>query len=118
MQFFIFYTLFSAYSKIQIYVRRVSKSSSPQKRNSADNHTTKIDPKLGAPRKTAGVRNLPKIETRGKKKERQRKESGGNLRTVETDASSSGSGEIELSDRKSASSGIKDLDTVEEEADN
>ena len=70
------------------------------------------------------MRNLPKIETKGKKKERQRRESGGSTRTAETDGSSV-SGDLELSlgtdtpqQRKSASSGIKDLDTVEEEGDN
>ena len=92
--------------------RRGSKSNSPQKRNPTENHTTKIDPKLGAPRKTAGVRNLPKIESRKKKEGRQRKES---------DASSVSDQDVSAAteaSRKSASSGIKDLDTVEEEADN
>ena len=61
---------------------------SPKKRNpqSEQNHSTKIDPKLGAPRKTAGVRNLPKLEKGredarrmekgGKKKEKTRRDSG------------------------------------------
>ena len=75
------------------------------------------------------MRNLPKIE-KGKKKERQRKESGGSgggggggaQQRSDSDASSSVSGEQDIAEtasRKSASSGIKDLDpVVEEETDN
>ena len=70
------------------------------------------------------MRNLPKLE-KGKKKERQRKESGGGggggQQRSDSEASStvSGDGEITEASRKSASSGIKDLDpVVEEEADN
>ena len=75
------------------------------------------------------MRNLPKIE-KGKKKERQRKESGGGggggggggQQRSDSDASSSVSGEQDIAEtasRKSASSGIKDLDpVVEEETDN
>ena len=74
------------------------------------------------------MRNLPKIE-KGKKKERQRKESGaggaggaGAQQRSDSDASSSVSGEQDIAEtasRKSASSGIKDLDpVVEEETDN
>ena len=100
------------------------KSSSPQKRKPMENHTTKIDPKLGAPKKTAGVRNLPKIDKGGRRKdrERSRKESG-RSGTGDSDTSShSGvSGDMEQlsigegSSRKSANSSVKDLDTVEEE---
>ena len=104
-------TNYSLYSS-----RRTSKSSSPQKRNPTENHTTKIDPKLGAPRKTAGVRNLPKIE-KSKKKERQRKESDSSSVSGDQEKEVI-SAATEASSRKSASSGIKDLDTVEEEADN
>ena len=64
-----------------------SPTKSPKKRNpQSENHATKIDPKLGAPRKTAGVRNLPKLEKGredarrmekgGKKKEKTRRDSG------------------------------------------
>ena len=69
------------------------------------------------------MRNLPKLE-KGKKKERQRKESGGGgggQQRSDSEASStvSGDGDITEASRKSASSGIKDLDPVaEEEADN
>ena len=69
------------------------------------------------------VRNLPKIE-KGKKKERQRKESGGQAgqQRSDSEASSSVSGDqdmTEVASRKSASSVTKDLDpVVEEEADN
>ena len=103
--------------------RKPSKSSSPQKRAPVDNHTTKIDPKLGAPKKTAGVRNLPKIEKTGsRRRERSRKESG-RSGTGDSDTSShSGvSGDFEQlsvgegSSRRSANSSVKDLDTVEEE---
>ena len=55
------------------------KSSSPKKRNPQQEagHTTKIDPKLGAPKKTAGVRNLPKIDKAAKRKgEKTRRDSG------------------------------------------
>ena len=106
--------------------RKSSKSSSPpaSRKASEPNPTTKIDPKLGAPRKTAGVRNLPKIE-KGKKKERQRKESGGGGESGKADSQPSSSeqnGESEAEQgpgsRKSANSSVKDLDPVEEEADN
>ena len=66
------------------------------------------------------MRNLPKLE-KGKKKERQRKESGGGLQRSDSEASSSvsGDGDITEASRKSASSAIKDLDpVVEEETDN
>jgi len=106
--------------------KKPSKSSSPQKRNpnTDNNHTTKIDPKLGAPRKTAGVRNLPKIEKGGtKKKERSRKESGRSSGSGAGDSDTSSYGDLELSagtggegsSRRSANSSVKDLDTVEEE---
>ena len=72
------------------------------------------------------MRNLPKIE-KGKKKERQRRESGGGgggggQQRSDSEGSSSLSGDAdtaETASRKSASSGIKDLDpVVEEETDN
>ena len=99
-----------------VYFRKPSKSTSPTKRNQFDqNQTTKIDPKLGAPRKTAGVRNLPKIDKTGKKKERSR---GGRV-SGDSDASSDTTADTpETSSRKSANSSIKDLDTVQEEGDN
>ena len=44
-------------------------AASPTRRIKAAGSPTKtIDPKLGAPRKTAGVRNLPKIDKRASKK--------------------------------------------------
>eukprot|EP00090_Calanus_glacialis_P007611 TRINITY_DN16050_c0_g1_i1.p1 TRINITY_DN16050_c0_g1~~TRINITY_DN16050_c0_g1_i1.p1 ORF type:complete len:377 (-),score=139.92 TRINITY_DN16050_c0_g1_i1:90-1220(-) len=104
--------------------KKSSKSSSPPptRKSSDHNPTTKIDPKLGAPRKTAGVRNLPKIE-KGKKKERQRKESGGDNGKADIQGESpQQNGDLELEQqggsRKSANSSVKDLDPVEEEADN
>ncbi len=63
------------------------------------------------------MRNLPKIEKAGKKKEKTRRDSG--LRpgpgAGDSDASSN-SGDTVTSSRKSAGSSVKDLDTVEEEA--
>ena len=56
-----------------------SPTKSPKKRNpqSEQNHATKIDPKLGAPKKTAGVRNLPKIDKAAKRKgDKTRRDSG------------------------------------------
>ena len=95
-----------------------SPTKSPKKRNpqTEQNHTTKIDPKLGAPRKTAGVRNLPKIEKGGKKKEKTRRDSGRPGPGVGDSDASSNSGDTVASSRKSAGSSVKDLDTVEEEA--
>ena len=64
------------YLYLYLYLR---KSSSPKKRNpqQEQGHTTKIDPKLGAPKKTAGVRNLPKIDKAAKRKpDKTRRDSG------------------------------------------
>jgi len=92
-----------------------SKSPSPSRKSQGGDaqgqkQGARLDPKLGAPRKTAGVRNLPKIDKGGKKKSKE-KETGRVLENrlqEEREERSNGS-------RKSAGSSNKDLATVSEE---
>ena len=99
-----------------------STSKSPSKRAGPENGpTTKIDRKLGTQRKTAGVRNLPKID-RSRKQEKQNGRSNSKSPdkkvngkadkepVKDTSAPSSGS-------QKSMDSCSNDLNTVKEEED-
>jgi len=91
-----------------------SKSPSPSRKSqggdgSGQKQGARLDPKLGAPRKTAGVRNLPKIE-KGKKKTKEKERETG--RVLENRLQEERG---EERSRKSAGSSNKDLATVSEE---